>query len=831
MPTRRQLLKTIALATPALAQVPFPSNTTRPWIGPDFWANPLQDWQLHDGRIECIVSGGDRSVALLTQEITSTPGTLLVEVELGPLPANQNDPAAKMGEGWAGLRIGTRGNFSDYRDDAIFGRGVNCGVTTDGRLFIADLSASAPALDPAKPIRLRLTSEPGTLTLAAFDAAGLVVAEYKRERVPAEWLPGLIAIVCSHGPVRRSPERSTAADFGFAARPHTERGGNVRYWFKNLKVSGTQLAARPERAWGPLLFNQFTLSGKTLKMTVQLAPLDVPNSTVELHANGKKLATAPVDPGSATATFRLPWDPTKDTPYELHFGAARLSGVIPHDPLDKPKLTLGALTCQGDYGYPHTPIFENLKTLRPDILFFTGDQIYERNADYGVQRSPAPAARLDYLRKWYLFGWAWGELTRSIPCVCLPDDHDVYHGNIWGAAGRKAEGQGQPGQDSGGYTMPAPWVNIVQRTQASHLPDPPEKTPVDQNISVHYSHLVWGGISFALLEDRKWKSAPKVFIPDAKIVNGFPQNPNWKGLDAPNAELLGPRQEQFLADWALDWSNGIWLKCAVSATIFATVATLPAPALTDAVTTKLPVLKPGEYGEGEIPTMDHDSNGWPQHARTKALRLLRQASAFHIAGDQHLGSTFQYGIDDWNDGPFALCTPAISNIFPRRWFPPKPGRNPLPHSPRNTGEFTDGFGNRITIHAVANPMQFGVLPTALNNRAPGFGSVEITRADHKIVLTNWPRWANIAKGDKPYPGWPITVVDLPKSAHHLQTLTARTRCVAEVSDAEGKVLYSLRLTGNQFAAPVPGPGEYTVRFHDPATRYEEFHRRLEAKQM
>ena len=53
--------------------------------------------------------------------------------------------------------------------------------------------------------------------------------------------------------------------------------------------------------------------------------------------------------------------------------------------------------------------------------------------------------------------------------------------------------------------------------------------------------------------------------------------------------------------------------------------------------------------------------------------------------------------------------------------------------------------------------------------------------------------------------------------------------MAEVSDAEGKVLYSLRLTGNQFAAPVPGPGEYTVRFHDPATRYEEFHRRLEAK--
>ena len=203
MPTRRHLLKTIALAAPVLAQT-LPPNTTRPWIGPDFWANPLQDWQLHDGHIECIVSGGDRSVALLTQEILPTPGSLLLEVELGPL-----QPDLKMEEGWAGLRIGTRGNCSDYRDDAIFGRGVNCGVTTDGRLFIADLSASAPTLDPSKPIRLRLTSEPGTLTITAFDPTGPVLSEYKRERVPADWLPGLVALVCSHGPVRRSPERST----------------------------------------------------------------------------------------------------------------------------------------------------------------------------------------------------------------------------------------------------------------------------------------------------------------------------------------------------------------------------------------------------------------------------------------------------------------------------------------------------------------------------------------------------------------------------------------------------------------------------------------------
>ena len=39
---------------------------------------------------------------------------------------------------------------------------------------------------------------------------------------------------------------------------------------------------------------------------------------------------------------------------------------------------------------------------------------------------------------------------------------------------------------------------------------------VDQNIGVHYGELTWGGIGFAILEDRKWKSAPKTLLPGAR---------------------------------------------------------------------------------------------------------------------------------------------------------------------------------------------------------------------------------------------------------------------------------------------------------------------------
>ena len=128
------------------------------------------------------------------------------------------------------------------------------------------------------------------------------------------------------------------------------------------------------------------------------------------------------------------------------------------------------------------------------------------------------------------------------------------------------------------------------------------------------------------------------------------------------------------------------------------------------------------------------------------VAIISQLSAVHIAGDQHIASTVQYGIDDFNDGPYSICSPAISNIFPRRWYPPSPGANRKAGSPRYTGEYKDGFGNFMTVHAVANPQQFGVAPNALNERAPGFGLVYFDKKARKIRLENYPRWADLSRG-------------------------------------------------------------------------------------
>jgi hypothetical protein len=196
--------------------------------------------------------------------------------------------------------------------------------------------------------------------------------------------------------------------------------------------------------------------------------------------------------------------------------------------------------------------------------------------------------------------------------------------------------------------------------------------------------------------------------------------------------------------------------------------------------------------------------------------MMRSCLAVHLAGDQHLPSTLQYGIDDFDDGPWVICSPAISNIFPRRWFPPEPGRNNKPGSPKYTGQFRDGFGNHMTVHAVANPQQSTVAPRALHERVPGFGIIRFRRKERTIRFENYPRWADLSRGkSEMYPGWPITIrqtdnglngaryeLRLPRKAAGLIVVTRRGETRPALTWRSGTSLDRI---------PVWEPGEYEVK--------------------
>ena len=258
-----------------------------------------------------------------------------------------------------------------------------------------------------------------------------------------------------------------------------------------------------------------------MKITALTGPLgEQDNKDVELFIKQgnewKSLGTTALDTDAWTATFRVPhWNEKEATPFKLVYQeklkdgtelAAERTGIIRANPEGRP-LKLGALTCQKDYGFPYEPVANNLLKVDPDLLYFSGDQLYEDHGGFGLIRDPAEPAILNYLRKFYMHGWAFGEAMRDRPTICLPDDHDVFQGNIWGEGGMKMK-EGTT-SSNGGYREPARMVNVVHKTCTAHHPDYADPTPCKQNISVYYGDMVYGGVGFAIIADRQFKSGPE----------------------------------------------------------------------------------------------------------------------------------------------------------------------------------------------------------------------------------------------------------------------------------------------------------------------------------
>ncbi len=803
---------------------------SRHWIGPDYWANPLQDWEMQDGSVICNVAKPGRNLHHLSYEVNGRPGNFRTTVEVKVL----NDlPPGK--DNWVGFEIGKKGKFDDYRDDAIYGKGIKTGITTSGRVFARNdvtevtgtESINAELLKNGLSLSVIIDHIDGGNAQMTFNVArlsGEIISSLKFNDWEGSEYQGSFALVSHFTPPDRKTVHPGAA-------------------FTNWQSEGSKLVYDKTRRLGPLLFAQYTQQQAEVKMSVQMMPVganDGKEVWLEMLNDEQwvKIGTSEIDPGSRTAHFRfVNPSPVSDTPYRVCYtyqdrhtmSTDTLMGTIRAEPGKKDEVVIAALSCNRDLGFPAKDLVQAIKYHHPDLLFFGGDQIYEGNGGFGTQRTPTDKATLDYLRKWYQFGWAFGELTNHFPTVTIPDDHDVYHGNLWGEAGRPVPdslGQGAKAQDYGGYKMPAEWVNMVQKSQTWHLPDPIDPEPVQQGIKVYFTELRYGGVSFAILEDRKWKSAPKNLLPEADIYNGWPLNTMWDARTQSNtdkATLLGDRQQRFLEDWSKDWSGGAWMKVLLSQTIFHNIGTLPKSAVNDNVVPKLKIMKPGEYPPDDRPVSDFDTNGWPQQGRDRAIKTLRKAFAFHIAGDQHLGSTSQYGVEGYSDGGYAFCVPAISNIWPRRWFPFRSGIDPFPTNPRVTGGFLDGFGNKMTVHAVANPVSTGQEPFELYDRAAGYGIVRLNRNTRDIVMECWPRFQDLSKGTGvQYPGWPIRINQLDnygkKAVAHLPEIEVEgmeNPVIEVISESGGELIYSVRIKGRSFQAKVFDTGTYTVRLGDP----------------
>jgi phosphodiesterase/alkaline phosphatase D-like protein len=845
--SRREFLQESAVATTVVAAGAFPGSalaaanvndftsrwsTTpdRVWLGADYWANPLQDWRAVGGRIECINAAPNRNVHLLTRQIGEQPGDLAMSVKMGSLRGGKLSD----GKESAGFRIGIMGPLRDYRNSLIYGQGLDAGFTSDGKLFIGNPASGVAVELSGSNVELRLNVDPhgetSAVVLTAHDAGGKELARTSRENVPSASLAGNIALVANFG----AGGASGAGQKRKKAKAKAAEGaGDVpagQFWFADWKVSGSRVEAHDERAFGPILFSQYTLSGGVLKLTAQMPPLGVGDSRfvrleVQREGNWAKIAEAPIHPVARTATFRIEkWDYSRDAAYRLAYTLKQAdggssehywTGTIRRDPVDQPVLTVADVSCNTHEAFPNNHYVANMAKLNPDVLAFVGDQFYESSGGYGVQRGPLEPAILDYLRKWYLHGWTWRELTRDRPSISIPDDHDVYQGNNWGEGGAPQTTT----QEAGGYNMPGPWVNVVHQTNTSHHPDPWDATPCKQGISVYSGPLVYGRVSFAILADRQFKSGPEGKVPSTGSRGDHVVDPNWdpKTADVPGLQLLGPGQMKHLKAWVRDW-RGAEMKVVISQTIFTAMAT--------------------HHGnEGRL-VADYDTNGWPQAERNEAVAEMRKAFAFHIAGDQHLPAIVHYGIDAHRDAGIAFAGPAMNCGYPR-WFEPlKPGENRAAGAPENTGDFRDSFGHPMTVLAVADGAHQPRQPVLekLHDKVSGLGIVRFDKANRKITIECWPLLADVTQPETQFRGWPRmfevmenygrkAAASLPK----LEIRGVKEPLVEVIDERNGELVCCLRLNRGSWQPGVFAAGKYTVRVSEPESGKVKEIKGLEAK--
>lgn len=819
------------------------------WVGPELWANRLQDWEVVDGKLLCINSKPMRTVHLTTRKATEERGNINVSVNI-----EIKKGSSYVNEAAAGFLIGA-GRGLDYRAASLihhsYGKkaGLFIGLDAAGNLFVRDFEKEDTYIEynsgnnsSWKRAYLVLSVKPRgenySVRVTAVDpATNLIIDRLELNGIEPDRIEGNIALVSHSGNSRES---------------------DTSFSFQNWQVSGSKLSYKPAHMIGPIVGLQYTLSRSTLKINVQMMPIsELENKSLEMYIlendKWRKISEAKLDNNSYSALFRIDnWEENEDIPFRVTYTLKRKSnrtyteyGIIRHDPVEKEEITLLSLSCveqvikpdknswmgidagsfPWDWGllYPHEQLTDNLKQFDADILFFAGDQVYEGASPTAADTGPL--AHLDYLYKWFLWCQTYKDLTANIPAITIPDDHDVYHGNIWGAGG-KATPPGLTGadaQDAGGYKMSPEFVNKVQATQTRHLPDPYDDTPVEQGIGVYYTECNIGGVSFAILEDRKFKSAPRDLLPEAEIFNGWPRNLDWNGKRRSNIEatLLGERQLIFLEDWAADWSGGTWMKAVLSQTLFANLSTIPADAIDDNITQVSEVPDSGIVMTTDKFVNDFDSNGWPQSGRNRAISKFRKAFATHIAGDQHLGSTLQYGIDNWRDAGYAIVSPATGCIWTRRWHPPVEGSNREDNWPPNLGDFEDGFGNKITVYAVANPHKSTIEPTRHHELSTGYSTIKFNRNNRDIELANWPYYSGPENGT-PFPFWPVKFNQLDNYGKQADAWLPEVICtgiddpvIRITRERTGEMVYTLRINGNSFQPGVFAYGNYIIEIGEP----------------
>lgn len=761
-------------AGPAIEQVAsWEKIKDRHWPGANLWANRLQDWSVSGGKLQCSFAqgGGDwRTAHLLSHDLNAEGDHFRIEVVMSAAEVGQAGLLFAAGEGGLSYQQaalvqsmpGMGGGFLavwDFEKQRLtirdFGdlREETFPEPVAGHREVKPLDGSLPDQFTLAVQGDRLDEERFKITARVLSKQS-VLAESTAE-VPAARLVGNIAIA------------------SVGAKPPSV------HTFHKLSVGGDRVSPHEGRAFGPIAGVLYSVANGDLKVGVQFMSLGRTITPPSKGQPGSRLAAglerlddqgnwnpigspAGVSEPDYYALLRVAGhDTSRAAQYRVVLnGEGDTQATYQFDVPAEPDgdVVIAGVSCTGDRGRgwpgklnqlgageqfvgrwtpanlwaPFEGITRPLLQARPDLVFFTGDQLYESNPTPRDAADAFPAE--DYLYKWLIWHWSFGEVTRQFPAIVQTDDHDVWHPNLWGDGGRLMT----EGWDAGGGFIPSHYfINMVQRTMCGHNPDAYDPGPLDSGVTNYYTTFKYGGIDFALLEDRKFKSAARDATRQVKPL-----------------ELLGDSQMKMLTDWAND-PDPAPVRLVVSQSNYAKISTN----------------KDGVIGE------DRDTHAWPKDARDRAVELFERSGAVLFTGDQHLASVARLETAD-GPGVMQFCQPAGGCIWWRWFYPNAQQHRGTPGEPSHTGQFIDGHGNAFEVLAVANPgpaelmsrrtnpqshivtaqeARAGLGSTRRLHQAEGFALIRVLPDKDQIVLECWPNGSDFSPEIRPeqFPGWPI----------------------------------------------------------------------------
>ncbi|SHJ19199.1 hypothetical protein SAMN04487911_11364 [Arenibacter nanhaiticus] len=197
----------------------FTGTATPSRVGPEYTPYPLEDWQVSNGKLECLVSRENRTVHLLTPQLRE--GTFEMEVEVG----FYNGDLVGNSKNWAGFNLGADNLSSDH---AVDRKGLNIGVSTNGVLFIGTPSPNPKNKNVMKAlptgVNLKVQLRPETnnyvVNVAISDiSTGKLLANISKNHVAIERWKGDLALVSN-----------------FQSNAKDQSSFTKSVWFKDWKI-------------------------------------------------------------------------------------------------------------------------------------------------------------------------------------------------------------------------------------------------------------------------------------------------------------------------------------------------------------------------------------------------------------------------------------------------------------------------------------------------------------------------------------------------------------------------------------------------------------------